>query len=183
MNAGKSTALLQSNYNYHERGMETLLFLPKVDADSNDGKIHSRIGLTADAHSVDVNFNFFSFVSQEKMKRAISCILIDEVQFLSKEQVRQVCKISDELNIPSMCYGIRTDFQGKLFEGSSELLALADNLIELKTVCDCGRKAIMVVRLDENGNVVKDGDQIKIGGNDTYKVFCRKHFRELTQLI
>ena len=183
MNAGKSTALLQSNYNYHERGMETLLFLPKVDADSNDGKIHSRIGLTADAHSVDINFNFFSFVSQEKMKRAISCILIDEVQFLSKEQVRQVCKISDELNIPSMCYGIRTDFQGKLFEGSSELLALADNLIELKTVCDCGRKAIMVVRLDENGNVVKDGDQIKIGGNDTYKVFCRKHFRELTQLI
>ena len=183
MNAGKSTALLQSNYNYHERGMETLLFLPKIDADSNDGKIHSRIGLTADAHSVDVNFNFFSFVSQEKMKRAISCILIDEVQFLSKEQVRQVCKISDELNIPSMCYGIRTDFQGKLFEGSSELLALADNLIELKTVCDCCRKAIMVVRLDEDGNVVKDGDQIKIGGNDTYKVFCRKHFRELTQLI
>ena len=183
MNAGKSTALLQSNYNYHERGMETLLFLPKIDADSNDGKIHSRSGLTADAHSVDVNFNFFSFVSQEKMKRAISCILIDEVQFLSKEQVRQVCKISDELNIPSMCYGIRTDFQGKLFEGSSELLALADNLIELKTVCDCGRKAIMVVRLDEDGNVVKDGDQIKIGGNDTYKVFCRKHFRELTQLI
>ena len=183
MNAGKSTALLQSNYNYHERGMETLLFLPKIDADSNDGKIHSRIGLTADAHPVDVNFNFFSFVSQEKMKRAISCILIDEVQFLSKEQVRQVCKISDELNIPSMCYGIRTDFQGKLFEGSSELLALADNLIELKTVCDCGRKAIMVVRLDEDGNVVKDGDQIKIGGNDTYKVFCRKHFRELTQLI
>lgn len=163
--------------------METLLFLPKIDADSNDGKIHSRIGLTADAHSVDVNFNFFSFVSQEKMKRAISCILIDEVQFLSKEQVRQVCKISDELNIPSMCYGIRTDFQGKLFEGSSELLALADNFIELKTVCDCGRKAIMVVRLDEDGNVVKDGDQIKIGGNDTYKVFCRKHFRELTQLI
>ena len=163
--------------------METLLFLPKIDADSNDGKIHSRIGLTADAHSVDVNFNFFSFVSQEKMKRAISCILIDEVQFLSKEQVRQVCKISDELNIPSMCYGIRTDFQGKLFEGSSELLALADNLIELKTVCDCGRKAIMVVRLDEGGNVVKDGDQIKIGGNDTYKVFCRTHFRELTQLI
>ena len=183
MNAGKSTALLQSNYNYHERGMETLLFLPKIDADNNDGKIHSRIGLTADAHSVDLNFNFFSFISQEKMKRAISCILIDEVQFLSKEQVRQVCKISDELNIPSMCYGIRTDFQGKLFEGSSELLALADNLIELKTVCDCGRKAIMVVRLDENGNVVKDGDQIKIGGNDTYKVFCRKHFRELTQLI
>ena len=183
MNAGKSTALLQSNYNYHERGMETLLFLPKIDADRNSGKIHSRIGLTADAHSVDLEFNFFNFVSQEKIKKDISCILIDEVQFLTKDQVRQVCKISDELNIPAMCYGIRTDFQGNLFEGSSELLALADNLIELKTVCDCGRKAIMVVRLDEKGKVVTDGDQIKIGGNDTYKVYCRKHFRELTRLI
>ena len=120
---------------------------------------------------------------KEKIKKKISCILIDEVQFLTTEQVKQVCKVSDELNIPAMCYGIRTDFQGKLFEGSSQLLALADNLIELKTVCDCGRKAIMVVRLDEQGKVVKDGDQIKIGGNDSYKVFCRKHFRELTQLI
>ena len=183
MNAGKSTALLQSNYNYYERGMETLLFLPKIDADSNDGKIHSRIGLTANAESIDQNFNFFNFVSQEKIKKDINCILIDEVQFLTKEQVRQVCKISDELNIPAMCYGIRTGFQGNLFEGSSELLALADNLIELKTVCDCGRKAIMVVRLDEKGKVVTDGDQIKIGGNDTYKVYCRKHFRELTRLI
>ena len=183
MNAGKSTALLQSNYNYNERGMETLLFLPKIDADINYGKIHSRIGLTADAESIDQKFNFFNFVSQEKIKKDISCILIDEVQFLTKEQVRQVCKISDELNIPAMCYGIRTDFQGKLFEGSSELLALADNLIELKTVCDCGRKAIMVVRLDEKGKVVTSGDQIKIGGNDSYKVCCRKHFREFTQLI
>jgi thymidine kinase len=183
MNAGKSTALLQSNYNYLERGMKTLLFLPKVDAESNDGKIHSRIGLTADAHSVDTGFNFFHHISQEHIKKSIDCILIDEVQFLTKEQVKQICKISDELNIPAMCYGIRTDFQGKLFEGSSELLALADNLIELKTVCDCGRKAIMVVRLDEKGKVITDGDQIKIGGNDTYKVFCRKHFRELTRLI
>ena len=183
MNAGKSTALLQSNYNYHERGMETLIFLPKIDAENSDGKIHSRIGLTADAYSVDKDFDFFKFVANEKNKKTISCILIDEVQFLTQVQIRQICKISDELNIPAMCYGIRTDFQGKLFEGSSELLALADNLIELKTVCDCGRKAIMVVRLDEKGNVVKDGDQIKIGGNDTYKVYCRKHFRELTQLI
>src|SRR5210317_796560 len=132
---------------------------------------------------LESDFNFFNFVSQENIKKPISCILIDEVQFLSKAQVRQICQVSDELNIPAMYYGIRTDFQGKLFDGSSELLALADNLIELKTVCDCGRKAIMVVRLDEEGKVVKDGDQIKIGGNDTYKVFCRKHFRELTQLI
>ena len=183
MNAGKSTALLQSNYNYQEKGMTTLLFLPKIDADFNNGKIHSRIGLVAEAESVDKDFNFFNFVSNEEINKPIHCILIDEVQFLTRHQVRQVCKISDELNIPAMCYGIRTDFQGKLFEGSSELLALADNLIELKTVCDCGRKAIMVVRLDEDGNIVKDGDQIKIGGNDSYKVCCRKHFREFTQLI
>lgn len=183
MNAGKSTALLQSNYNYLERGMETLLFLPKIDADNNDNKIHSRIGLNAKAYSVDSNFDFYNYVSQESIKKQIDCILIDEVQFLTKDQVRQLCKISDELNIPVMCYGIRTDFRGELFEGSAELLALADNFIELKTVCDCGRKAIMVVRLDNEGKVITDGDQIKIGGNDTYKVYCRKHFRELTRLI
>ena len=163
--------------------METLLFLPKIDAEKNNGKIHSRIGLEADAVSVDVNFNFFNYVSQKQLAKSISCILIDEVQFLTKDQVRQICKISDTLNIPSMCYGIRTDFRGELFEGSSELLALADNLIELKTVCDCGRKATMVVRLDESGKVITAGEKIQIGGNDTYKVYCRKHFRELTNLI
>jgi len=137
MNAGKSTALLQSNYNYNERGMDTLLFLPKVDADANKNKIHSRIGLIADAISVDTNFDFFEYVQNFKNEKKVDAILIDEVQFLTKDQVRQICKISDNLNIPSMCYGIRTDFRGELFEGSSELLALADNLIELKTVCDC----------------------------------------------
>ena len=183
MNAGKSTALLQSNYNYNERGMDTLLFLPKVGADANKNKIHSRIGLIADAISVDTSFNFFEYVQNFKNKKKVDAILIDEVQFLTKDQVRQICKISDTLNIPSMCYGIRTDFRGELFEGSSELLALADNLIELKTVCDCGRKATMVVRLDESGNVITAGEEIQIGGNDTYKVYCRKHFRELTNLI
>jgi thymidine kinase len=183
MNAGKSTALLQSNYNYNERGMDTLLFLPKVDADANKNKIHSRIGLIADAISVDTSFNFFEYVQNFKNKKKVDAILIDEVQFLTKDQVRQICKISDTLNIPSMCYGIRTDFRGELFEGSSELLALADNLIELKTVCDCGRKATMVVRLDESGRVITAGKKIQIGGNDTYKVYCRKHFRELTNLI
>ena len=183
MNAGKSTALLQSNYNYNERGMDTLLFLPKVDADANKNKIHSRIGLIADAISVDTNFDFFEYVQNFKNKKKVDAILIDEVQFLTKDQIRQICKISDNLNIPSMCYGIRTDFRGELFEGSSELLALADNLIELKTVCDCGRKATMVVRLDESGKVITAGKKIKIGGNDTYKVYCRKHFRELTNLI
>ena len=183
MNAGKSTALLQSNYNYNERGMDTLLFLPKVDADANKNKIHSRIGLIADAISVDTSFDFFEYVQNFKNEKKVDAILIDEVQFLTKDQVRQVCKISDTLNIPSMCYGIRTDFRGELFEGSSELLALADNLIELKTVCDCGRKATMVVRLDESGKVITAGEKIQIGGNDTYKVYCRKHFRELTNLI
>ena len=183
MNAGKSTALLQSNYNYNERGMDTLLFLPKVDADANKNKIHSRIGLIADAISVDTNFDFFEYVQNFKNEKKVDAILIDEVQFLTKDQVRQICKISDNLNIPSMCYGIRTDFRGELFEGSSELLALADNLIELKTVCDCGRKATMVVRLDESGKVITAGEKIQIGGNDTYKVYCRKHFRELTNLI
>ena len=183
MNAGKSTALLQSNYNYNERGMDTLLFLPKVDADANKNKIHSRIGLTADAISVDTSFDFFEYVQNFKNEKKVDAILIDEVQFLTKDQVRQICKISDTLNIPSMCYGIRTDFRGELFEGSSELLALADNLIELKTVCDCGRKATMVVRLDESGKVITAGEKIQIGGNDTYKVYCRKHFRELTNLI
>ena len=183
MNAGKSTALLQSNYNYNERGMNTLLFLPKVDADANKNKIHSRIGLIADAISVDTNFNFFEYVQNFENEVKVNAILIDEVQFLTKDQVRQICKISDTLNIPSMCYGIRTDFRGELFEGSSELLALADNLIELKTVCDCGRKATMVVRLDDSGKVITAGEKIQIGGNDTYKVYCRKHFRELTNLI
>ena len=183
MNAGKSTALLQSNYNYNERGMDTLLFLPKVDADANKNKIHSRIGLIADAISVDTSFDFFEYVRNLKNEKKVDAILIDEVQFLTKHQVRQICKISDTLNIPSMCYGIRTDFRGELFEGSSELLALADNIIELKTVCDCGRKATMVVRLDESGNVITAGEKIQIGGNDTYKVYCRKHFRELTNLI
>ena len=183
MNAGKSTALLQSNYNYNERGMDTLLFLPKVDADANKNKIHSRIGLIADAISVDTSFDFFEYVQNFKNEKKVDAILIDEVQFLTKDQVRQICKISDTLNIPSMCYGIRTDFRGELFEGSSELLALADNLIELKTVCDCGRKATMVVRLDESGKVITAGEKIQIGGNDTYKVYCRKHFRQLTNLI
>ena len=184
MNAGKSTALLQSNYNYNERGMDTLLFLPKVDADANKNKIHSRIGLVANAISVDTSFDFFEYVQNFKNEKKVDAILIDEVQFLTKDQVRQICKISDTLNIPSMCYGIRTDFRGELFEGSSELLALADNLIELKTICyDCGRKATMVVRVDENGKVVTEGSKIQIGGNDIYTPVCRKHFRKRTKII
>ena len=183
MNAGKSTALLQSNHNYIENGMETILFIPTADADKNDGYMESRIGLRAKAIIVDNDFNFYTYVKANVSKN-LQCILIDEVQFLNKSQVIQIGKITDKLNIPAMCYGIRTDFRGELFEGSKYLLALADNLIELKTVCSmCSRKATMVVRLDNNGKVLIEGEKIQIGGNETYQVVCRKHFRSLTKLI
>ena len=183
MNAGKSTNLLQSAHNYEERYMKTIIFTPKLDDRYGVGKVASRIGLDREAEIFEGEDDLYVWTAHEHQREKLSCVLVDEAQFLSPKQVLQLTLIVDKLKIPVLCYGLRTDFRGELFEGSSELLALADNLIELKTVCDCGRKAIMVVRLDENGNVVKDGDQIKIGGNDTYKVFCRKHFRELTQLI
>ena len=183
MNAGKSTALLQSNHNYLENGMETMLFIPKADAERNNGYIESRIGLKAKAIIADSEFDFYKHVKENQTKN-LHCILIDEVQFLNKAQVIQIGKITDTLNIPAMCYGIRTDFKGELFEGSKYLLALADNLVELKTVCSmCSRKAIMVVRLDEDGKVLVEGQKIQIGGNETYQVVCRKHFRTLTNLI
>jgi thymidine kinase len=172
MNAGKSTALLQSNHNYKESNLKTLLFVPKSIADKSNGKIVSRIGLEADAIII------------KKQPEKISCIFVDEAQFLTKKQVHSLGKIADELNIPVMTYGIRTDFQGELFEGSQELLALADNLKELKTICsECDKKATMVVRLDSNGKILLEGEKILIGGNEIYKTLCRKHFRELTKLI
>ena len=184
MNAGKSTSLLQSNHNYIDRGLKTILFTPKVDADIHEGKIHSRIGLEKSANIFDADFNFQDFFKSTK-KNDLSCVLIDESQFLTSKQVRELCKVCDDLNLPVMCYGIRTDFRGDLFPGSSELLALADNLIELKTICEyknCARKATMICRLDAEGNVLTKGNQIDIGG-DQYKVFCRKHYRKLTELI
>ncbi len=183
MNAGKSTSLLQSNHNYLENRMETILFIPKADAEKNDGYIESRIGLKAKAIIANSEFDFYKHVKENQTKN-LHCILIDEVQFLNKDQVIQIGKITDTLNIPAMCYGIRTDFKGELFEGSKYLLALADNLVELKTVCSmCSRKAIMVVRLNEDGKVLVEGQKIQIGGNETYQVVCRKHFRTLTNLI
>ena len=183
MNAGKSTALLQSNHNYSESNLKTMLFVPKQIADKTNGKIVSRIGLEADAIVTDKEYKFFEEIKKTNYKN-ISCIFVDEVQFLTKQQIRDLSKVSDELNIPVMCYGIRTDFQGNLFEGSSALLAIADNLIELKTICsECDKKATMVVRLDKNGNVLLKGDKVLVGGNDIYKTVCRKHFRELTNLI
>ena len=183
MNAGKSTSLLQSNHNYLESNLKTILFLPKEISDKADSNIVSRIGLKAKAISIDNEFKFFEYVKNIEYKN-INCIFVDEAQFLTKEQVRNLSKISDKLDIPVMCYGIRTDFQGELFYGSSELLAIADNLNELKTICsECDKKATMVVRLDENGDVILEGEKILVGGNEIYKTVCRKHFRELTNLI
>ena len=183
MNAGKSTSLLQSNHNYLEINLKTLLFLPKEISDKADSNIVSRIGLKAKAISIDNEFKFYEYVKNIEYKN-INCIFVDEAQFLTKEQVRDLSKISDKLDIPVMCYGIRTDFQGELFHGSSELLAIADNLNELKTICsECDKKATVVVRLDENGDVILEGEKILVGGNEIYKTVCRKHFRELTNLI
>ena len=183
MNAGKSTSLLQSNHNYLESNLDTIIFLPDETNKSSKGQIVSRIGLKAKAVIADKDFNFIVYIKKNKTSK-LSCILIDEVQFLSKIQIRQLGEVADKLNIPVMCYGIRTDFRGELFEGSSELLALADNLIELKTICyDCGRKATMVVRVDKDGGVVTEGSKIQIGGNDQYTPVCRKHFRKRTKLI
>ncbi len=183
MNAGKSTALLQSNHNYKESNLKTLLFVPKSIADKSNGKIISRIGLEANAIIVNNEYDFYNEISKEQSEK-ISCIFVDEAQFLTKKQVHGLGKIADELNIPVMTYGIRTDFRGELFEGSQELLALADNLKELKTICsECDKKATMVVRLDSNGKILLEGEKILIGGNEIYKTLCRKHFRELTKLI
>ena len=183
MNAGKSTALLQSNHNYKESNLKTILFLPKDIAVKSNNKIVSRIGLEAEAISIDNDFNFFKYI-KDINHDDISCVFVDEVQFLEKNQIQQLSKVADELNIPVMCYGIRTDFQGKLFDGSSELLAIADNLNELKTICsECDKKATMVVRLDSEGKVILKGQKVLVGGNDIYKTVCRKHFRELTNLV
>ena len=183
MNAGKSTALLQSNHNYKESNLKTILFLPKDIAVKSNNKIVSRIGLEAEAISIDNDFNFFKYI-KDINHDDISCVFVDEVQFLEKNQIQQLSKVADELNIPVMCYGIRTDFQGKLFDGSSELLAIADNLNELKTICsECDKKATMVVRLDSEGKVILKGEKVLVGGNDIYKTVCRKHFRELTNLV
>ena len=183
MNAGKSTSLLQSNHNYLESNLKTLLFLPEEISKKSDSSIVSRIGLKAKAISINNVFKFYEYLEKANYK-SINCIFVDEAQFLTKLQVRDLSKIADELNIPVMCYGIRTDFQGELFDGSSELLAIADNLNELKTICsECDKKATMVVRLDESGKVILAGEKILVGGNDIYKTVCRKHFRKLTGLI
>ena len=177
MNAGKSTSLVQSAYNYKERGMRTMVFSPSIDDRfGSNCAVTTRIGIKADAHTFDQNTNFHTAVCDELRKHPIHCILLDEAQFLTKSQVWQLVRIADELNIPVLTYGLRSDFRGEVFEGSANLLALADHLIELKTICHCGKKATMNLRIDTNGNAVRDGDQIQIGGNDMFVATCRKHF-------
>jgi thymidine kinase len=179
MNAGKSTALLQSSHNYRERGMRTLVYTAKLDQRGN-GKVHSRIGLTSEALNFDQDSDLFAEVSVEHAGQAVSCVLLDEAQFLSRAQVEQLAAVVDRLSIPVLCYGLRTDFRGELFPGSARLLALADELSELKTICHCGRKATMVVRVGADGAVERDGAQVEIGGNERYLSLCRRHFFEAT---
>ena len=178
MNAGKSTTLLQADFNYRERGMETMLWTADLDDRAGAGTIGSRIGLEAGAHSYRDDINLFDAIVAELIKRKLHCILVDEAQFLTRDHVLQLCRIADELSIPVLCYGLRTDFQGQLFPGSSALLALADALIELKAVCECGRKATMNLRVDADGHAVASGEQTEIGGNDRYVALCRRHFME-----
>lgn len=177
MNAGKSTMLLQASYNYQERGMHTLLLAPAIDDRAGEKTISSRIGLTAVATPFDATDNLFLQVQSLHERDRIDCVFVDEAQFLAEQQVKQLSDIADDLGIPVLCYGLRTDFQGKLFTGSQQLLAWADELIEIKTICHCGRKANMVLRIDASGQVVKAGAQIKIGGNDNYVSVCRRHFK------
>ena len=177
MNAGKSTTLLQSSYNYRERGMDTLLFTPAFDDRFGKKKIASRIGLDAAAIAYTADFDFSDHIAQAIEKNPnIRCILVDESQFLNKAQVKQLVKVTIELSRPVLAYGLRTDFLGEPFEGSKYLLAWAEDLIEIKTICHCGKKATMNMRVDEKGNAVTEGKQIEIGGNDRYIAVCRRHF-------
>ena len=178
MNAGKSTTLLQSSFNYRERGMHTVLLTAALDDRFGKGKVSSRIGLSQEADLFSAGDNLYRHIEQRHSDKAIDCVLVDESQFLSEDQVWQLSEVSDQLGIPVLCYGIRTDFQGQLFPGSKALLAWADELQELKTICHCGSKATMVVRVDEQGNALKEGSQVEIGGNERYVSLCRRHFKE-----
>ena len=181
MNAGKTTTLLQSNYNYIERGMSTMLFTPKIDNRYSEGSITSRIGLEAAAETFDTQTSLFEQVNQKHQQHPINCVLVDEAQFLTKKQVEQLTDIVDHLDIPVLAYGLRTDFMGNPFEGSQYLLAWAESMSEIKTICHCGRKATHVLRIDEKGNAIISGNQIAIGGNESYVSVCRKHYKMSTE--
>ena len=178
MNAGKSTLLLQASYNYRERGMDTYLITAKLDDRAGKGRIGSRIGIGAEADTFQPGDDLFARLEARLAEGPVACVFIDEAQFLEPEQVWQLARAVDDLNVPVMCYGLRVDFQGKLFPGSATLLALADEMREARTICHCGKKATMVVRMDDQGNVLVDGDQVQIGGNERYVSLCRRHWRE-----
>jgi len=179
MNAGKSTHLLQSSYNYRERGLKTILYTAKIDDRFAQGKVSSRLGIDADANLFEHNTNILSEIKSHSAIEKIDCVLVDEAQFLTKAQVKQLTDIVDKLKIPVLAYGIRTDFLGETFNGSAALLAWADKLVELKTICHCGKKANFVIRRDADGKVVTGGEQIEVGGNERYESLCRSHFKAL----
>ncbi len=178
MNAGKSTVLLQASYNYRERGMNTLILSAALDTRAGSGKVASRIGIEAQASPFSSDMDLFEFVSKHHEQDKLQCVLIDEAQFLQEQQVWQLAKVADQLGIPVLCYGLRTDFQGNLFSGSAALLAIADNLREIRTICWCGSKATMVLRVDADGTVIEHGEQVEIGGNERYVSLCRHHWSQ-----
>jgi len=178
MNAGKSTTLLQADFNYRERGMRTLLFTAAFDDRFEPGKITSRIGLASHAAAIDADTDLYEEVAIECAQAPVDCVLVDEAQWLTRAQVFQLAAVCDELGIPVLAYGLRSDFQAQLFPGSAALLAIADKLVELKAICACGRKATMNLRVDGDGFAVKEGAQIEVGGNERYVALCRRHYAE-----
>ena len=180
MNAGKSTLLLQASYNYIERGMQTYLLTANFDDRAGKGRIASRIGIEAEADTYAADSDLFGMIEARLAAGPCACVLIDEAQWLSREQVWQLARAVDDLDVPVMAYGLRVDFRGELFPGSAALLALADDMREVRTICHCGRKATMVIRVDASGRAMTEGAQVEVGGNDRYIALCRRHFREST---
>lgn len=178
MNAGKSTLLLQASYNYRERGMATYLLTARLDHRAGAGRIASRIGIGEDADTFDTTTDLFTAIRDRLQRGEVACIFLDEAQFLSPAQVWQLARAVDDLGVPVMCYGLRVDFRGELFPGSAALLALADEMREVRTICHCGKKATMVVRRGPDGRALREGAQVQIGGNETYVSLCRRHWRE-----
>ena len=178
MNAGKSTVLLQASHNYRERGMQTYLLTAQFDRRAGEGRIASRIGIGSDADTFGPGEDLYAKLAARLDQGAIACVFVDEAQFLEKQQVWQLARAVDDLGVPVMCYGLRVDFQGELFPGSAALLALSDEMREVRTICHCGKKATMVVRMGADGKALREGAQVQIGGNETYVSLCRRHWRE-----
>ncbi len=181
MNAGKSTALLQASHNYREGGMQTYLLTARLDDRAGPGRIASRIGIAEDADPFTPRDDLFEMLATRLGRGPVACVFIDEAQFLSKEQVWQLARAVDDLGVPVMCYGLRVDFQGNLFPGSAALLAWADEMREVRTICQCGKKATMVIRRGPDGRALTAGEQVQIGGNETYQSLCRRHWREAVE--